>query len=101
MLLASIGVLMLINALTGKGLQAGQGYRSRRNVYVPRSASSKNSSGSKSKGGLVNYRTPPFIGSWEDYGTGLKRRPRNKKGDGLLLGKNSPFKGIPLLGALL
>ena len=68
MLLALIGVPMLINALTGKGLQVGpSGYRSRRNVYVPRSTTQK-----KSKGGLVNYRTPPFIGSWEDYGTGLK-----------------------------
>ena len=97
MLLASIGVPMLINALTGKGLQVSPGFRSRRNVYVPRSTTQK-----KSKGELVNYRTPPFIGSWEDYGTGLKKkRPRKKKGDGLLLGKNSPFKGIPLLGALL
>ena len=75
-LLASIGVPLLLNALTGKGLQVDRsgGFRSTRNAYVPRSTSSKNSSGSKSKGGLVNYRTPPFIGTWEDYGMGLKRR---------------------------
>ena len=26
---------------------------------------------------------------------------RGRKGKGLLLGKNSPFKGIPLIGAIL
>ena len=98
-LLASIGVPLLLNALTGKGLQVDgpSGFRRRRNVYVPHSTT-------KLKGGLVlPYETPPFIGTWADYGKGLKkkRRPRKKKGDGLLLGKDSPFNGIPLLGALL
>ena len=74
MLLASIGVPMLINALTGKGLQVIPGFRSRRNVYVPRSTTQR-----KSKGGLVNYRTPPFIGSWEDYGMGLKKNVHERK----------------------
>ena len=77
MLLASIGVPMLINALTGKGLQVGpSGFRSRRNVYVPRSTSPKKPrSTPKSKGGLVlPYQTPPFIGTWADYGKGLKKR---------------------------
>ena len=98
MLLASIGVPLLMNILRGKGLQVDgpSGYRRRRNVYVPHSIT-------KSKGGLVlPYETPPFIGTWADYGKGLKKkRPRKKKGDGLLLGKDSPFNGIPLLGALL
>ena len=105
-LLASIGVPLLLNALTGKGLQVDgpSGSRSRRNVYVPRPTPPKKPrSTPKPKGGLVlPYQTPPFIGTWADYGKGLKKkRPRKKKGDGLLLGKDSPFKGIPLLGALL
>lgn len=37
-------------------------------------------------------------------GKGVKRkpgRPRKPRGSGLLLGKNSPFNNIPLLGLLL
>ena len=40
---------------------------------------------------------PPFFGTWENYGGGKKK----KSGEGLLLGKNSPFNGIPLLGTIL
>ena len=111
MLLASIGVPMLINALTGKGLQVDShsGFRSARNVYVPRPTPPKKPrSTPRSKGGLVlPYQPPPFIGTWEaPVGMGVKKpkkkkRPRRKKGDGLLLGKNNSFSGIPLLGALL
>ena len=36
---------------------------------------------------------PPFYGNWEGRG--------KKKGRGLLLGKNSPFQNIPLIGAIL
>ena len=36
---------------------------------------------------------PPFYGNWEGRG--------KKKGRGLLLGPNSPFQNIPLIGALL
>ena len=47
---------------------------------------------------------PPFFGTWEQpagtVGAG-KKKGKKKKGDGLLLGKNSPFNGIPLLGAIL
>ena len=48
-------------------------------------------------------KAPPFYGSWKDiYGTGKKKRTTKKKsGKGLLLGKNSPFNGIPILGAIL
>ena len=55
-------------------------------------------------GGLVPYRSPPFIGSWPDQtiGMGKKKKPRKtKKGKGLLLGQNSPFKNVPLLNILL
>ena len=36
---------------------------------------------------------PPFYGNWEGRG--------KKKGRGILLGKNSPFQNIPLIGAIL
>ena len=110
-LLASIGVPLLLNALTGKGLQVDKrGSRGVANVYVPKTEQS--SIASSKDGGLVlpmNYRSPPFIGTWENtIGLGLKpkkkvpkKKEQQKKGKGLLLGKNSPFNGIPLLGALL
>ena len=99
-LLASIGIPMLMNALTGRGLQVDN-KRSKRstNVYVPKNT--------KSKGGLiVPYQIPPpFIGTWDNpIGMGLKKkapkRKTQKKGQGLLLGKKSPFNSIPLLGAI-
>jgi len=106
-LLASIGVPLLLNALTGKGLQVDES-RSRRStpIYVP---STLNKDGE-----LIvpaNYRSPPFFGSWKSpvgMGMGMKKENKNKKkvtkkkkGGGLLLGKHSPFTQIPLLGAIL
>ena len=47
-----------------------------------------------------NWRSPPFYGNWpQTSGMGLKKKKsrKTKKGEGLLLGKNSPFKKIPLL----
>ena len=107
-LLASIGVPLLLNALTGKGLQVDS-KRSRRsvNVHVPKI----NKSTTSKDGGLVlpmNYRSPPFFGTWENpIGMGVKpkkkapKKKTQKKGEGLLLGKNSPFKNVPLLNILL
>ena len=99
-LLASIGVPLLMKALTGNGLQVDN-KRSKRsaNVHVPKNI----------KGGLiVPYQNPPpFIGTWDNpIGLGVtpkKKAPKRKtqkKGQGLLLGKNSPFNSIPLLGAI-
>ena len=119
-LLASIGIPLILNALTGKGLQVDR-QRSKRstNVYVPPSSlgvsaqpqpKRTKSSSSTQDGGLVlpiNQLTgmypPPFIGSWKKpVGMGLKKKkPKAKKGKGLLLGKNSPFNSIPLIGAIL
>ena len=82
-LLASIGVPLLLNALTGKGLQVDS-KRSRRsvNVHVPKVLSNKTST-SKKDGGLVlpqNWRSPPFYGNWPDQtGMGKKKRPRKTK----------------------
>ena len=42
---------------------------------------------------------PPFYGTWEGENSGGGKK--KKLGDGLLLGKNSPFNGIPLLGTIL
>ena len=84
-LLASIGVPLAIEAIkkmTGKGApQMGQ----------------------------PKQRPPPFYGNWPDgtIGMGTKKtkkkqkKKQKKKGEGLLLGKNSPFKNVPLLNILL
>ena len=76
-LLASIGVPLLLNALTGKGLQVDS-KRSRRsvNVHVPKI----NKSTTSKDGGLVlpmNYRSPPFYGTWENP-TGMGVKPKKK-----------------------
>ena len=111
-LLASIGVPLLLNALTGKGQRrsrsaasvktaAGLQVDSNRsrgsvNVYVPKA----------NKGGLIipqNWRSPPFYGNWpQTNGMGFKKKKLQKtiKGKGLLLGKNSPLKNVPLLNIL-
>ena len=72
--LASIGIPLVLDAL--KGLRGGSAVRMGRG-----------------KGGAAVRmgRPPPFLGLW---GTG-------GKGKGLLLGKNSPFNNIPLVGAIL
>lgn len=46
---------------------------------------------------------PPFIGSWpNNTGTiGAGEKKKTSKGKGLLLGKNSPFDGILLVGTIL
>ena len=79
-LLASIGVPLLLKELTGKGLQVDR-HRSRRsvNVYVPPEVQ-KVAKQSTTNGGLVllmDYRSPPFIGAWENpVGMGVKQKKR-------------------------
>ena len=92
-LLASVGIPLALEAIkkmTGHGAAPQMGQPKRRQP--------KN-------GGLVPYRSPPFIGSWPDQTIGMgikKKKPRKtKKGKGLLLGQNSPFKNVPLLNILL
>ena len=83
-LLASIGVPLLLNALTGiKGLQVDK-KRSRRsaNVHVPKTQNNTHQSTSaySTNGGLVlpmDYRSPPFIGTW-DNPIGLGVKPKKK-----------------------
>ena len=93
-LLASIGVPLLLNALTGKGLQADRtGSANTVPVYVPDTTNGH---------GMITpypYMSPPFFGTWENpTGAGVKKK---RKGKGLLLGKNSPFNSIPILGTIL
>ena len=82
-LLASIGVPLLLNALTGKGLQVDK-QRSRRsvNVHVPKVLSKKTSTANKD-GGLIlpqNWRSPPFYGDWpQTNGMGLKKKTSKDK----------------------
>ena len=110
--LASIGIPMaisLVSKLLGSGSQVDRGTATNtRNVYVPPPPPSTHGEG-------YPYRPPPFTGSWEDMensgpiGMGVKKkkagRPSKGKGRpagaGLLLGKNSPFNSIPILGSIL
>ena len=109
--MASIGVPLLLNALTGKGLQVDK-KRSRRsaNVHIPKTQNNTHQSTNaySTNGGLVllmDYRSPPFVGTWDNpVGFGVKPKKKAKKkasGKGLLLGKDSPFNNIPILGAIL
>ena len=88
----------MLNALTGKGLQADStGSANTTTVYVPPSVTSNHNGH-----GMYNpypYMSPPFFGTWENpVGMGVKKK---RKGKGLLLGKNSPFNSIPILGTIL
>ena len=91
---------MVLKALTGRGLHVEQSTPRRSiPVYIP-----PKKSGGK-HGIMMPYGTPPYIGSWNrnPIGLGIKKKPTQKKrkGKGLLLGPNSPFNQIPLIGAIL
>ena len=99
--LASIEIPMaisLVSKMFGSGLQVDKKSSSNmRNVYVPPPPSTH--------GEVYPYRSPPCFGTWEDMenkgplGMGVKKK--KSKGKGLLLGKNSPFNSIPILGDIL
>ena len=107
-LLATLAAPLAINAikkLTGQGApQMGQPkQRPPRSVPKPTNYNQD--------GGLViPYRTPPFYGNWPDgtIGMGTKKPKKTKsksnkkkaQGRGLLLGKDSPLKNVPLLNIL-
>ena len=92
-LLASIGLPLAIEAIkkiTGKG--------------APRMGSDLIKGHGAPRLGM--YQPPPFIGTWEQVRKGggkKKKAPKKTKklGAGLLLGRNSPFKNVPLLNILL
>ena len=88
-LLASIGVPLALEAfkkMVGGGSEG-----------VPRIGKPPLKDGGSAPRMGIYQPPPPFYGTWENYGGGKKK----KSGEGLLLGKNSPFKGIPLLGTIL
>ena len=96
-LLASIGVPLLLNALTGKGLQnrkKGKGLQNRQGLGL------QNRPSAYGYGPPYGYAPfpPPIIGQW---GEGPPRGGSKKtSGKGILFGKNSPLNGIPILGAI-
>ena len=89
-LLASIGIPLAVEAI--KKMTGG----------APRMGSKLEGHGAPRIG---MYQPPPFIGTWEQArkGGGKKKKSKKQKksGEGLLLGKNSPFKNVPLLNILL
>ena len=94
--LASIGIPMaisLVSTMFGPGLQVDRhGSSNTANVYVPPPP--------PRSGKGYPYYPPPFLGTWENpIGMGVKKK--KSKGKGLLLGKNSPFNSIPILGTIL
>ena len=104
--LASIGIPMaisLVSKMFGGGLQVDRSQSSNTaNIHVPLPPQSTHGEGYD-----YPYRTPPFIGTWKNpIGMGVKKKSTKKKmpkskGSGLILGKDSPFKSIPLLNFLL
>ena len=89
-LLATIGIPLALEAfkkMTGSG--------------VPRIGKPTKKDGGSAPRLGVYQPPPPFFGTWEQAGTGKKGGKKKKLGNGLLLGKNSPFNGIPLLGTIL
>ena len=95
--LASIGIPMaisLVSKMFGSGLQVDRhGSSNTSNVYVPPPQPPTHGEG-------YPYYPPPFLGSWNNpIGMGVKKK--KSKGKGLLLGKNSPFNSIPILGTIL
>ena len=85
---------MVLKSLTGKG--------------APKIGSPPKNPSRRGKGAprMGMYMPPPFIGRWDkQVGMGIKKKKATKKkpikGKGLLLGPNSPFNQIPLLGSIL
>ena len=75
-LLASIGIPMVLKALTGRGLHVEQSTPRRSiPVYIP-----QKKSGGK-HGIMMPYGPPPYIGSWNrnPIGLGIKEKANNKK----------------------
>ena len=100
--LASIGIPMaisLVSKMFGGGLQVDRrGSSNTANVYVPPPPPPPSTYGE----GYPYHFPPPFLGSWENpIGMGVKKKKSKSKGSGLLLGKNSPFNSIPILGTIL
>ena len=98
--LAAIGIPMAIelaSKIFGSGV--GQGLQTPRKaggkgLQTPRKAGTGVGQGLQVSQKPFLWQPPPFYGTWRGEG-------RGKKGKGLLLGDNSPFNHIPILGAIL
>ena len=91
-LLASIGIplaLDLVKKMTGKGAPR---------IGIPPPWTRRGNGAPRMGMPPPFYSYPPYV-----TGNGKKKTSSTKKksGKGLLLGKNSPFNGIPILGAIL
>ena len=98
--LAAIGIPMAIelaSKIFGKGLHVPQ--KAGMGLQVPRKAGT----GLQVSQKPFLWQPPPFYGTWKGQGirASRSRRGKGKKGKGLLLGENSPFNQIPILGAIL
>ena len=100
--LAAIGIPMAIelaSKIFGSGLQTprkagGKGLQTPRKAGTGLQVSQK----------PFLWQPPPFYGTWEGQGRGAKGKGlqgSGLQGSGLLLGDNSPFNHIPILGAIL
>ena len=91
--------ISLVSKMFGGGLQVDRGRSSNTaNVYVPPPPLPPSTYGE----GYPYHFPPPFISTWENpIGMGVKKKKSKSKGKGLLLGKNSPFNSIPILGTIL
>ena len=90
-LLASIGIPMVLKALTGRGLHVEQSTPRRSiPVYIP----PKRSGGKH--GIMMPYGPPPYIGSWNrnPIGLGIKKKPTKKKekGKGITVRTKQPIQ---------
>ena len=65
-LLASIGIPMILNALTGKGAP-------KIGLPIPPQQ------GGRGAPRMGIYNPPPFIGTWDKFGMGIKKKPTKKK----------------------
>ena len=96
--LAAIGIPMAIelaSKIFGKGLHVPP--KAAAGLQVPRKAVGTGLQVSQKP---FLWQPPPFYGTWKGQGIRASRS-RRKQGKGLLLGENSPFNQIPILGAIL
>lgn len=97
--------ISLVSKMLGSGLQVDRGSSSATGtVYVPPIAGKGDPR--FPRGDFIPptpLASPPFYGSWDTtpiIGMGAKKKKTKKKGKGILLGKNSPFISVPILGAI-
>ena len=98
-LLASIGIPLAVEAIkkrTGGAPRMGSKLKGH---GAPRLGNKLKGEGAPRIG--MYEPPPPFIGTWEQARKGGGKKKKKKSGDGLLLGRNSPFKNVPLLNLIL